>query len=118
MKNCWKCGWEWPDTRPPPFKEACPECLSYLHACKSCKFYNANVAGDCRNPDAEPVQNKEGHNFCEEFVMVDRDPETGEELDARTSAGRDKFFKMFGGAGETKTESEEVQDKLRKFLGG
>jgi len=118
MKKCWKCDWEWQDTRQPPFKEACPECFSYLHACKNCKFYDPNAAGDCRNPDAEPVQNKEGHNFCEEFVMADLDPESGQDLSNRSPAGRDKFLKMFGGSGETKTESEEVKDKLKKFLEG
>jgi hypothetical protein len=118
MKTCWKCGWEWAESRQPPFNETCPECFSYLHSCKNCKFYDVTAASDCRNPDAEEVQSKESHNFCEEFIMADRDPRTGKEISGdRTKTAKDKFLKLFGEKGAAGSgNSDAVKDKIKKLL--
>ena len=125
MKACWNCGWEWLESRPPPFKETCPDCFSYLHACKNCKLYNPAVSLDCMSPTAEPPQSQEAHNFCEEFVFADRDQVSGKVVEnERTTKAKEQLAKLFGneeaqgdaGADEA-TPDAAVDDQVAKLLG-
>jgi len=71
MKRCHKCGEEWTRPGPPGFKETCPKCTSYLHACVNCKLYNP-TADRCSSVTAECTGDREGLNYCEEFQFRDQ----------------------------------------------
>lgn len=124
MKACWNCGWEWAESRPPPFKETCPDCVSYLHACKNCKLYNPAVALDCVSPTAEPPRSKDGHNFCEEFAFADRDQVSGKVVDSeRTTKAKEQLAKLFGdeeaegdSIADEATPEAAVDDRVTKLL--
>ncbi|MBI2190785.1 MAG: hypothetical protein HYU36_02220 [Planctomycetes bacterium] len=119
MKTCWKCGWEWQETRQPSSKETCPNCSSYLHVCKNCRLYDPRVHNGCTSSTTEWIPDKEAHNFCEEFQFADRRPEEvaggGTE---RARMAREKFLQLFGE--EQKKDSGKDKDntqKLRKLFG-
>jgi hypothetical protein len=46
------------------FRDTCPSCDSWLHACVNCRFL---TQGGCTEPAAEKVRDPEGQNFCEWF---------------------------------------------------
>jgi len=51
--------------------EDCPYCMSSLHCCKMCKFYDPKVYNECRESNADRLVDKEKANFCDYFVLND-----------------------------------------------
>jgi hypothetical protein len=52
--------------------ETCPGCEANLRCCRNCLFYDTSYASACREPQAEPVVDKEAGNFCDFFVPGER----------------------------------------------
>ena len=52
-------------------KEFCEECSAYLHCCLNCRFHDPSVHNECAIPTTDWVGDKEGANFCDEFVFID-----------------------------------------------
>ncbi|OPL19722.1 MAG: hypothetical protein AVO35_01745 [Candidatus Aegiribacteria sp. MLS_C] len=75
------------------FKAVCPGCGMYLHACVQCRLYDG-LAGRCRSLTTEPVADREGCNFCEEFSPGGAGGDEG-----AGKSGSD-FEALFGGGGE------------------
>ena len=69
--RCWKCDAPLSDLPLPVGRaEYCRACRAELHVCRMCRFYDTTKSGQCAEPVAEPVQNKERANFCGYFVPV------------------------------------------------
>ena len=49
------------------FKESCQSCMSDLHACRNCIFYDISSYNGCRETSAERVVDKEKANYCDYF---------------------------------------------------
>ncbi|EQC43441.1 hypothetical protein [Bacteriovorax sp. Seq25_V] len=49
--------------------EECPHCLSSLHCCKMCNFYDQKSYNECREPSADRIVEKEANNFCDYFIL-------------------------------------------------
>jgi len=64
---CYSCQFEITLDGKPKRGEACPKCAAYLHCCRNCRFYDVNAHHECREPQADFVQNKEMGNFCDYF---------------------------------------------------
>lgn len=64
--RCHKCGAAWEVKGPLGFRDECPECAAFMHACVNCRHYEAALTG-CRLPNTESVRDRSGQNFCEEF---------------------------------------------------
>ncbi|GAI15121.1 unnamed protein product [marine sediment metagenome] len=115
MKCCYKCGEQWTRQEQPGFKETCPGCMSYLHACVNCRLYNPS-ADRCSSITAECTGDRDGLNYCEEFQFRDmpnksahrtssggrqktlgleRSGRKDEPLRKRSSAARSKFDQLF-----------------------
>jgi len=73
MKQCYNCGWEWRKPHRPAFREMCPRCDAFLHSCKNCSLYDETAHHQCKSPTVEPVADKEGGNFCEEFRFIENE---------------------------------------------
>jgi len=93
--QCWKCGAPLTDVPLPLGRYAeCLACRAELHVCRMCRFYDPRVANACREPVAEPVQDKERGNFCGYFEAV-----AGAYRPADTAAAekaRDELEALFG----------------------
>ena len=50
-------------------RDTCPWCEADLHCCLNCAFYDTHYADACREPNAEPVSEKDRSNFCEFFIV-------------------------------------------------
>ena len=68
---CWKCAKPLSDT----FKimvgrrDVCPACMADLRICKMCQFYDPKAYNECRESQADRVQDKEKANFCDYFKI-------------------------------------------------
>lgn len=65
--RCHRCGAPLAPDRPSR-RDACAACGADVRACLNCGFYAPGMHGDCREPAAERVADKERANFCEFFA--------------------------------------------------
>jgi hypothetical protein len=65
--TCFQCGHTANLTMPVGRRDECVKCHADLHVCKDCQFYDRNAYNECREPSADPVQDKERANFCDYF---------------------------------------------------
>lgn len=64
---CFKCGEKNEYSERVPLRAECAKCGEDLHVCKCCHFYDPKVYNECREPQAEVVQDKERANRCDYF---------------------------------------------------
>ena len=64
--RCQKCGADWEVKGQIGVRDECPECAAYVHTCVACRHYDPGLK-DCRLTTTEPVRDRAGQNFCEEF---------------------------------------------------
>jgi hypothetical protein len=89
---CHRCGAPLAADRPSR-RDACAACGSDVRACRNCGFFAPGLHGDCREPAAERVVDKERANFCEffAFAAVDAPPRGREE----NAGARDALEALF-----------------------
>lgn len=68
---CYRCGASLEAlSLPLSRRDLCPGCGGYLHVCRMCRHYDPGVPRQCREDDAEDVNDKELANFCDYFVVA------------------------------------------------
>ena len=69
--TCWKCGNSLSDTYKVMVgrRDVCSKCSTDLRCCKMCFFYDPKSYNECREPQADRVQDKEKANFCDYFKI-------------------------------------------------
>lgn len=67
--RCHRCGAPLAPDRPSR-RDACAACGADVRACLNCGFHAPGMHGDCREPAAERVTDKERANFCEFFAFA------------------------------------------------
>lgn len=65
--TCHKCGKITESISSIGLRDECT-CGADLHACMSCKHYDASSYNECREPVAERVREKDRANFCDFFL--------------------------------------------------
>ena len=94
MKTCHACGQEIATGIKIGRRDVCPGCLSDLHCCLNCAFYDVSVSKQCREPAAELVKDKIKANFCDYFVFVESRPSRTSDAEAgRARKELDDLFK-------------------------
>jgi len=91
--RCYSCKNEMVLAGKPGRRETCPKCAAYLHCCRNCRFYDLNAHHQCREPQAEFVENKEMGNFCDCFEAAAAAAAGGSD---RASEARKKLEALFG----------------------
>lgn len=122
MKNvlvCWKCGAPLNDV-PLPFsrRAECPACHAELHVCRSCRYYDPRVNGQCTEDRAEEVREKARANFCDYFKP--RPDAYVRPEHAKTQAAKAKVDALFGTAAaesDVRSKEEAARDRLDRLLG-
>lgn len=71
------------------FRSMCGGCGEYLHSCIQCRLFN-RTSERCTSMTTEPVRDRKGHNYCEEFQ-----PGGGGDGDSEKYGGGD-FEALFG----------------------
>jgi hypothetical protein len=94
MKHCHKCSTPYEGRNQPGIRDICPKCLSALHCCLNCKFYDTSKSNQCFTNVEEPVVYKDRSNFCEEFSFIDQ--KTAPPAATKSAEGaKDAFDKLF-----------------------
>lgn len=73
-------------------REECPHCRSDLHVCMNCSFYDRGSYNECREPQADRVQEKERANFCDYFQAAQKGNSV-EDQKAKQRALAESLFK-------------------------
>ena len=73
-------------------QETCPKCDSYLHCCLNCRFYDTAAYHQCRETQAEWVQDKASANFCDYFESGDS---KGSSKSSKVDEARKKLDQLF-----------------------
>ena len=69
---CYRCGASLAAlSLPLSRQDECPGCGNYLHVCKMCRNFDANVPRQCIEDGAEDVTEKDRLNFCDWFTPSD-----------------------------------------------
>ncbi len=95
-RHCHKCGWEYGLKGNPGRSESCHECSNDLRVCLNCASYDKQVAHQCRERRAEPVDEKHVGNFCEYFEFIRREFVAAGKEHSREAQARESFNKLFG----------------------
>jgi hypothetical protein len=96
MKACHHCGERWEERTQPGFRATCDACGMFWHCCKNCRFYEVSQPNACTIPNIELVADKTKSNFCEEFLLAERDDSSGGAQRTDDEAKR-RFDALFGG---------------------
>ena len=91
-RHCQSCGALLQIDGPIGRRDECEACGADLHACVQCRFYDPSASNQCREPEAERIQDKERQNFCDFFQLA-----AGKGGGGRTPAddARDKLEALF-----------------------
>lgn len=92
MKKCVFCGTEIDDKEGIGRRDECHHCGGDLHCCLQCIFYDPAYANSCREPQAEPVYEKDRSNFCGYFKFG-RNEQEGQVTKFKAKAQLEKLFK-------------------------
>jgi hypothetical protein len=67
MQLCHRCGRELQLPAGVQRTDSCPTCHSDVKVCLNCRFFDPHLSNQCREPQVEPVLEKDKANFCEFF---------------------------------------------------
>lgn len=111
---CWRCGAGLADQPLPLGRlDECPACHAQLHVCRMCRHYDTGKAKQCREPVAEPVQDKVRANFCDWFQpRAGSVPGRGDGQATTAKAALEDLF----GAGGGGDGAGEAADAARRGL--
>ncbi|RPI03500.1 MAG: hypothetical protein EHM72_01370 [Calditrichaeota bacterium] len=92
--KCYRCGQEIKlEVGQKLFRQdTCLKCESYLRCCLNCTLYNPVAWKECREPEAQRVEDKTMANFCEFFSPSD---DTAGRIFHRADEARRKLDDLF-----------------------
>ncbi len=102
---CQKCGTEH-HSETIGFKAYCESCGCYLHTCVQCHIYD-HKAERCRSLTTEAIRDREGINFCEEYMPESRAPSS---LSDSSAAAKNNFNELFGDPDHKLKQKHETID--------
>lgn len=65
--KCFECGAEISFVERLSRSDECPQCRADARVCKNCKFYDSKAYNECRETQADPIQEKHRSNLCDFF---------------------------------------------------
>jgi hypothetical protein len=106
---CHDCGNEHAFDENLSFREECERCAADLHVCLTCRFYDRYVENQCRETEADPVQQKDRRNLCEYWKPVAADDGVVDEA----AAAKAKLNALFGGGAAPAPSGPEDEHKKK-----
>ncbi len=67
--QCFQCGTLNSFVAPLGRREECTKCHCDAHVCKNCEHFDPKVYNECRETQADFVQERERANFCDYFQV-------------------------------------------------
>lgn len=113
--HCQFCGTPVTLAEPIPRESSCESCRHDYHSCRQCRHYDTSRHNQCRETEADLVEDKERRNFCE-FFAFNPAPFRAAAASSREADARKKLAGLFGGspAGDKTTDARAKLDALFK----
>ncbi len=115
--QCHQCGASVETPEPLARDAECPACGRDLRCCLNCRHHDPAFHNQCRETEADPVEDRDRRNFCEYFSFT-REPFAPRGAGAaRESAARAKLDALFGGppaASPTSSAREKLESLFKK----
>ena len=109
---CHQCKHVWTFEPPLGRRDCCPKCGMDARVCRNCRFFDTSSYRQCREEQAEWVQEKDKGNFCGFFTARDT-----QSADAAKDTAKSKLDALFGGSGESpKPQAADLAGELDAFL--
>ena len=65
--HCFECGTKLEFIDHISRRDECSQCGADVRVCKNCQFYDTKAYNECREPQADPVKEKDRSNLCDYF---------------------------------------------------
>lgn len=88
--SCWSCGRELA-AADYGRETNCLGCGRPTRCCRNCRWFDRSASNQCREPVADPVQEKERPNFCGWFEAASPEREAADDAEALRKAAEDLF---------------------------
>lgn len=95
MKICYRCQQEIIIKDCIGRRDTCPGCGVDLRCCRNCAFYDTHYANACREPQTDPVLDKETGNFCEFFAFAEQQGQPAASPSASVTSARAQLEALF-----------------------
>jgi hypothetical protein len=92
--------------------DECEKCRESLRVCLNCRFYDRNVYRECRENQAEWVQDKSQANFCGYFEGSTQAGSGTSDADKAKAA----LNALFGNSSSTAKPISKMELEMQKFL--
>lgn len=91
--HCFSCGQKMEFPERVGLREECDRCRSDVHVCRNCDFYDPKVYQECRETQAERVQEKDRANRCDYFRPRSGPGGIADDRAAKLKAAAEALFK-------------------------
>lgn len=90
---CFSCQTEFTFIERVSRKDECFKCGADVRVCKNCAFYDAKVYNECREPQADPIHEKERSNLCDYFTPTVGDAKAVKDQAEKLREAAEALFK-------------------------
>ncbi len=115
--QCHQCGAAVEVDEPLARDAECPSCGRDLRCCLNCRHHDPNYHNQCRETEADQVEDRDRRNFCEFFSFTRAPFAPSAAGGTRESAARAKLDALFGGtpsASPSGTAREKLESLFKK----
>ena len=116
MPHCQACDRGFEVRERVGFREACEGCGADLHVCLNCEFHDPGAHNQCREPQADPVPEKDRANRCDWFRASSRVPGEARDGSRGVKGARSAIDALFGKPGDgppaSGTDPKDALDAL------
>jgi hypothetical protein len=111
--TCHFCQHSWTYAPPLSRRAECPACRRDARICLNCRFFDHGAHHECREEQAEFVQDKEMGNFCSFF-----DARSGLSSNDEAKRAKAKLGALFGADKPISepAEKKSLSDEIARFL--
>lgn len=91
--KCFSCGKLMSFPERVGLREECPQCKADVHVCKNCEFHDPKIYNECREPQSDPIRERDRANRCDFFRPKTDGASAGDKAAAMKAAAEALFKK-------------------------
>lgn len=115
---CHHCGAALDIGDPIPRDAECPQCMGDVRCCLNCRHHDPSFHNQCRESEADTVEDRHRRNFCEFFTPSPAPFVAGGKAagGGREAAARAKLDALFGGKPAAPDATTSAREKLEALF--
>lgn len=115
---CHHCGAPLEVADPIPRDAECPQCMGDVRCCLNCRHHDPSFHNQCRESEADPVEDRHRRNFCEFFTPSTAPFVAGasQRAGGREAAARARLDALFGGKPAAPDATSSARERLESLF--